>query len=407
MRKGQIALLLVRVVVYVGLFAALCFLFMQQATGEYRSDLPAHITPPADDTYSALRFLYTALIGAFGLPGIAVFLALAELGTIAATELLIRKLAPDVKPAAAFILALACNFAIAIYIPFIHSYYTVGSPGGNCWHNSTYSVMRLLALLTIFYYLKFDGRLQARSKAASWAAFTVLLTLTTMVKPSFVIAFGPSVFLLCLVDLKREGRSSVRGSLLKGLALVIALAVVVYQLKILFPSDGSGEGGIAFGLAKVWRARHANIFVSFLQSFAFPLLIAVRLKGKLWEDRLYLLALVMAVISLAEYVFLYETGARTYHGNFSWGLSFCLFYLFIIACIAFINERGRLFGMCRKAEQVGGSATLEPARGSDEVGAVADSPRGVLDYATIVAFALHTASGVWYFIRMMMGGSYY
>ena len=428
MRKDSIALWVVRTVVYVGLFAALFYLFMQQATGAYPSDLPAHVTPPADDTYSALRILYTALIGAFGLAGVAAFLALAEIGTIAVTEWLLRGLAPSVKPAVAFVVALACNFAIAIYIPFLHSYFTVGSPGGNCWHNSTYEVMRLLALLAMVFYLKFDGRIPTRSKAASWAGFAVMLTLATSVKPSFAITFGPAVFVLCLVDLKREGRASVKRSLLVGLALIVALLVVLWQMTILFPGDGSGEGGIAFGLAKVWRGRNHYIVASFFQSLAFPLLVALRARKRLLDDRTLLLAMLVTVVAMAEYVFLYETGERTYHGNFGWGLSFALFYLFIVAAAEFVNARGALFGLCGGlSEGMQGSPSSAENRASaestpkDEGGkpgqtlaaqgaagsSAARSGPDALDAVTLLAFLLHTGSGVWYFVRIMLGMSYY
>ena len=472
LRTGALAV--VRALVYCGLFAAFYFLFLQQAFGAYPSDLPAHIKPPADDTYSMLRVVYQALLKAFNVRGVAAFLALVEVATLGLTEYLVRKLAGGVKPWVAFVAALACNFAIAVYLPFIHSYFVVGSPGGNCWHNSTYSVMKLLALAATVFYLKFDGRIATRSKAAAWVLFAVFLTLTTSVKPSFAVVFGPAVFVLCLVDLKREGASSVKRSLLVGLALLVALAVVFWQMTVLFPSDGSSEGGIAFGLAKVWRARHANIFVSFFQSLAFPLLVVCATRRMVLRDRTLLLAWLVLVVAMAQYVFLYETGERTYHGNFGWGLCYALFYLFIISCVAFLQERGRCLHLlgaaavrpmhpayptqpahAAHAATMAGAATgagdvtgthAAPKEGAGAEGGAhapdeglaagtgahaADSglaagatsgmagahaapsatssahKAGALDYLTLLAFALHVGSGVWYFIRVMLGNSYY
>ena len=403
--KSSVALHVVRIVLYVALIAAFDFLFMQQASGAYPSDLPAHITPPADDTYSALRILYQMLLGAFGIQGICGFLALVDVATIALTEYLIRKLAPRVKPSVALVAAIACNFLIAIYLPFLHSYYVVGSPGANCWHNSTYTVMKLLALAAMLYYLKFDGAIETRSKGLSWVLFTVMLTLATSVKPSFAITFGPAVFVLCLIDLKRGGTKTVKKSLLIGLSLVIALLVVFYQLTILFPSDGSEEGGIAFGLAKVWRARHANIFVSFFQSLAFPFLVVAATGKKFWEDRTFLLACLITFVAFCEYVFLYETGARTYHGNFGWGVCFALLYLFIIAAAIFLRERGELLGLCVAGDDAEGLRRDRPEGG--EALAEAKGKRTAFDYLALIAFALHTCSGIWYFIRVITGHSYY
>ena len=390
MQNRTRALFVVRILVYVGLVFAFDYLFMQQAAGAYPSDLPAHIKPPADDTYSALRILYQALSGAFGIQGICFFLSIVEVATIAVSEYAIRKLAPHAKPWAVFVAALACNVAIAIYLPFIHANYTVGSPGGNCWHNSTYSVMRFSALCALVFFMRFDGTIPARSKALNWVGFTIMLTIATTIKPSFAVTFGPAVFVLCVIDLKRRGKSTVKASLLVGLSLVIALIVVMYQLMILFPGDGSSEGGIAFGLAKVWRARHANIFVSFFQSLAFPLLVAAATRNRFWEDRAFLLAWLTTIVAMAEYVFLYETGERTYHGNFGWGLSFAIFYLFILACAVYLEMRGSKFGLAQLAEATSISTV-----------------RSAWDYACLVAFALHTASGVWYFVRIMLGHSYY
>ena len=459
--KHTAALGIVRTVAYAGLFAALCFLFWQQASGVYPSDLPAHIKPPADDTYSALRILYQALLGAFGLAGVCAFLACVCVATVAVTEYLVRRLAPAVKPGAAFAAALACNFAIAVYLPFIHSYYTVGSPGGNCWHNSTYLVMRLCALAALVFYFKFDGRFPTRSKAASWCGFAALLTVATSVKPSFVMVFGPAIFALCVIDLVRQGRDTVKRSLLIGLALVVALVVVLYQMTILFPSDGSAEGGIAFGLAKVWRARHANIFVSFFQSLLFPMLVVLVTRTRFWHDRAFLLAWLTTFFAFAEYVFLYETGARTYHGNFGWGLSMAIFFLFVVAAAVFLQQRGAFFGLARASSaerdrdagqiadagptgtgtsqgQVTGQVpskapiAVSARTGASEdqapdqiAGAKANSnsidttglgpfslpvskgTRSAYDYIALAAFALHTASGVWYFARLMMGASFY
>ena len=423
MQKKPIGLAIVRTVVYIALFVMLDYLFMQQAIELFPSDLPAHLRPPDEGSYSALRVLYQILLGAFGNQGVCVLLALSEIGTLALTEYLIRKLAPTARPWAVFICALACNFAIAVYLPSIHSYYTVGSPGGNCWHNSTYTVMRLLALAALVFYLKFDGRIECTSKARSWALFTLMLTLATAVKPSFVITFGPAVFVLCLIDLGREGASSVKRSLLVGLALLVALVVVFVQLTILFPSDGSGEGGIAFGLAKVWRARHANIFVSFFQSLAFPLLVVACTRLRFWKDRSFLLAWLTVFFAMAEYVFLYETGERTYHGNFGWGLSFPMFYIFVISCAVFLDERGsrlRLaaplkLGLAPALSSAGNAKAQASATGEKAVEDKLEQARyastaahpGMLDILTAFVFALHVGSGVWYFIGLMMGHSYY
>ncbi len=427
MRVDKVAI--ARIVVLAGMFAACTFLFYQQATGAYASDLPAHLAPMDADSYSAFRLVLFFTRDTFGLMGPAVFLALLEIATIGITEYFIRKLAPDVKPWVALVLAIACNFVIAIYLRFVYHNFTVGSPSANRWHNSTYTGMRFLAMCAIVFYLKFDGQIKTKSKALSWVLFTVMLIAATLTKPNFVVAFGPAMLVFCIIDLVRNGKSTVPKSLLVGLSLLIALIVVVCQVMLLYPADGSAKGDnhIAFGIAVFWTSRNPNVFVNFFQVMAFPLLAAIATRPLWRTDRNYLLAILVLIVSFFESFFLYETGSRMSHGNFGWGLCFGLFYAFIASAIAFVNARGRAWKLVRETDAArpsgagGGEARADApaaqgveasdgvALGSGVTAVVAAPPdrRTPLDVATLVVFALHTASGLLYFGLMLLGRQYF
>ena len=417
--------MIARIVVLAGMFAACTFLFYQQATGAYASDLPAHLAPMDADSYSAFRLVLFFTRDTFGLMGPAVFLALLEIATIGITEYFIRKLAPDIKPGVALALAVACNFVIAIYLRFVYHNFTVGSPSANRWHNSTYTGMRFLAMCAIVFYLKFDGQIKTKSKAASWVLFTVMLVAATLTKPNFVVAFGPAMLVFCIIDLVRNGTRTVPKSLLVGLSLLIALVVVVCQVMLLYPADGSAKGDnhIAFGIAVFWTSRNPNVFVNFFQVMAFPLLAVIATRPMWRTDRNYLLAILVLIVSFFESFFLYETGSRMSHGNFGWGLCFGLFYAFIASAIAFVNARGRAWKLVREqakatrhqevtGEQCAGGPGSDSQDARDDSAQDADAAitfdrRTPLDIATVVAFALHTASGLLYFGLMLLGRQYF
>lgn len=411
-RKSGIALNICRAVVLAAIFGMCTYLFYNQAIGEFYSDMPAHIKDalnPAADSYSFVKPFYKLVLESFGRMGFAVMLAIVETATVALTELVIRRLMPNMKPHVAFACAIACNFCIAVWLPFFNLNFVVGSPSASNWHNSTYIVMRLFGLATMLFLLKFDGVIEARSKVTSWIGFTVFLAVTTAIKPSCAIVLGPALFVYCIVDLVRNGTSTVKHSLLIALSLIITVAIVAYQYMVLFPSGGD-SGGVAFGLARVWRHHNPNIFVSFFQSLAFPLLVLAACWRRLPDDRNFLLGGLMFAFALTEYVFLNETGARSMHGNFGWGTSFAMFYLFISCCVAFVQERGVALKLAVAKQDAPTDASAPGLVANDAEKAAASQPANAwrpLDIAVVVALGLHVLSGFIYFGHLLMGLKYY
>ena len=145
---------------YLALFAAATFLFYCYASNIYGSDFSAHVACALGERsgtgYSLTEPLITFAKMVGGKAGIAVLFALLEVATIALSEKLLHDLSPRLSPIAVLVVALACNFVVAIHFPgFNNKHYSMGVISANAWHNPTIITMRLAALGAMIGLLRF------------------------------------------------------------------------------------------------------------------------------------------------------------------------------------------------------------------------------------------------------------
>ena len=172
-----------------------------------------------------------------------------------------------------------------------------------------------------------------------WLLFAVVLVITTGVKPSFLTVFAPAMALKLLWDLFHK--VSFKQIFLFGCAVLPACGVVLWQNMVLFGED-TGQG---FAL-KPWFtfSLHADRpKLAVLCSIAFPLVILVFSLKELYKDKNYFFAWLMTGIGFLEAALLAETGSRANDGNFVWGYSFAIFYLFVISFVKWLQlwQKGR------------------------------------------------------------------
>lgn len=407
MQRSSLALNIVRVIVLALLAALFLYLFNGEASGDLLSDVPAHIKSALSQEESSYSLLYPFIAWSYtaaGPTGVAVLLTVLEIAAIVVSERLMKALMPQARPEAVFVLALIVNFTIAIYLPFLHPHYTSGLSTGNSWHNSTYLAMKLAGLGAVWSYLRFVGRLESKNHTIDWLLFTFCVVVSAAVKPSFVVAFGPTVVILCVIDLLEEGKGTMRRSLALGVSFVVVLGILAYQYTVLYVEDTSS--GIGFGFAKVWRHNHFFFPLGMLQSYAFALVVFVFCWKYQKGDRNYRMALIMFAIALAIYLFVNETGARKYHGNFGWSLKFGVYYLFISSVVAYCNSRGRRIALITPPEYRVGSS---PGAGEDggRLASEAISPKGLWVDALIALVLLwHLLSGIGNIINILSGNGY-
>lgn len=400
-----------RVVLYVFLFGTSCYLFYMQAKGSFMGDTSLHLnTAISDDpsSYSFIGFLIRPLYSIAGYWGFALLLSAVTIGTVYLTERLIGEVLPTLRPLAQTLLSFALITCIAIHLPFLYEKWLIGTQSGNLWHNPTYEIMRFFALAAILCYLRIT-KSTSSSPWWLWVGFCLSCIIATLMKPSFIVVFAPTVVVLCVIDLLHD-RKTIKRSLGIGLCFLFLLAILAYQYLSLYgsPSDGSS---IAIGFADVWLLRRPDLLVSALQSFAFPLIVLAGCANKLKHNRNYLMALIMFLLSLAEYLFLYESGPRMTHGNFGWSLSFGLFYLNIVSAIVFLEKWGDAVSPLFTKEQQQPSRKATSAAQQEHLAAAG---RQTLSHASkayvfiaAAVFLLHLISGIAYYCLLLSGISPY
>lgn len=428
MERSSRTLNVVRVIVLVLLTAMLMYLFYNQANGTFSSDLSAHIKRALAEgkaTYSVVQAMLGFSYANGGPVGTAVFLTAIEIATIVVSEQFLRRLLPEARPEAVFVLALALNFVGAVYLPVISPHFTKGVSIANVLHNPTYLGMRLASLAALWSFLRFVGVLESKNKVLDWVLFSVFLIMSASIKPSFVIVFGPVVVVYCIIALVREGVGTLKRSLALSVPFFIILGILFYQYTILFTEVPSS--GIGFGFAVVWRYTDPHFPLGLFQSYLFPIVVLLGCWKNGKHDFNYILSLAMFVVALCIFLFVNETGPRMYHGNFGWSLKFAVYYLFMTSIVLLVKTHGHKFSFLVKPAALpvadGGdesrSADVEVA---DEVEAGVASGTAVSSSADAIAPApsvarpsfwpevlallllgAHLLSGLAYLVRLLLG----
>ena len=296
----------------------------------FQSDLPYHISMIIEDGwyYSFTAYVYQILYVLGGNSGvlIAVFLTGMSVGTVLLTKkFLALEDGAKEKELSLTVQALMCNLVMAFFLPLAGKYRYVSYQNGNLWHNSTYLVMRLIGMATLLYYFRLEKTYGERISAKNWFILAVLLAVGTGVKPSFLTVFAPALALKLLWDLFHRVRF--RQIFLLGCTVLPSLGVMLWQNAVLFGQD-TGNG---FHLAPWYTfSLHADRpKAAVLCSLAFPLVVVLFSLKKIFSDKQYFFAWMMAGIGFFEALLLAETGSRSRDGNFLWGYLFALFFLYV------------------------------------------------------------------------------
>lgn len=345
----------------------------------FEADLPYHISMVRDDGWyyslTGLMYLLLLKIGGGSTVPIAVFLALVAVATVIMTERLLKKIW-DVESGLACAGALALNFVMPFYIRWAGEHRYISYQSGNIWHNSTYQVMKLGALICLYLYFVYEKKYYVTGKPGEnsengknskngeksetrengekcaeglklreYIIFAAGLALTTFIKPSFLTVFAPAFAIKLLRDIAK-GKAKFIKALLFGITVLPSVGVMFWQNSILFGEETENGYGFAFFKTFSLHADHPKVTV--ILSLAFPIAVAISLivnalwskikTGKVPEiDRDYSFSILVAVIGFILAAVLDETGERAGAGNFLWGYSIALAFLYTTSFIQWIG----------------------------------------------------------------------
>lgn len=349
MEKKRVSRIAVHILVILYGIACL-WLFYRQSVADltvegaipYESDLPLHISMIIEDGwyYSFTAYAYKMLYMIFGgtTVGITLFLGACATATVYLTEEFVCQLGKYGKKTwFTLLLALSLNFVMPAYIRVVGEYRYVSYQSGNIWHNSTYICMRLAALAALLCYFRLEEKYREGISWKEWGCFALLNFVCTGIKPSFLVVFSPVMGIFLLADLFR--RVPLKRILVFGSALLPSGLVILWQNSVLFGEETGN--GIEF---RPWYtfALHANITkLAVVCSVLFCGLVVLLTLKKAVSEKNYLFIAAMTVLGFLEALCLVESGSRAADGNFLWGYSFCLFVLFAVCAVKWLEFGGK------------------------------------------------------------------
>ncbi len=377
------------IAVYAGFLA---FLFYNQlqplhtGTSLYESDTAAHVSFAVYDGYyhSLAAFIYLFFIKVFGLV-VGTVLITATLTAVTAlaiplTARLIREVLKrsgyTIPEWSVLVISFFANIHTAFYVSAVNKQHYIGYQCANMWHNSTYLFMRFFAILTVIAFIKLYEDYEEGPQPGEWLVFTLLLTVTTGFKASFLTVFAPVMAFLLIRDLLYGEKFKRVFSI--GMTVVLPIGVMILQ-SIVMAGDG-GSNGYAFRPFYALKMRGDHPKVSLILSVAFLIIVFFIHLLDFFRDKFYLWTLAMWAVGFLEVFLFVETGARALDSNFMWGYSISLFFAFLVSMVK----------LCR-----------------DIFDKRTGTVKRILCFAAAAVMLWHVISGVWYFALLLTGVTYF
>lgn len=356
------------------------------ALGTYLSDLTAHIIFSTKGTgYSLLFRIIGFLVNHFGPAGVAVL----ESSMVVLTWYFGKRLIDRIvgySSVVSLYASLGLIFLACIHVPgrtyLIYEVFVVTQP----WHNITFIGMRLLAVLTIYFFIDLYKNYHTKIIWKNYVLTSSFLFLSACVKPNFFISFSLALFIVIVIDFLRtpERRKRVWEYLILG-SMVFPTCIILYvQSLVLYPSGIGGGGnpgtsGITLiWFRDLWGCSISQLLTNVFLSLAFPITVFLFNKGGDKISRyiclLYLVSFVIA--NLFE-----ETGPRWNDGNFFWGMFCAGYFLFLFAISLFLKN----WNVCDTNKKT----TV------------------VYKFVCVILFACHVVSGFCYFLLLSLGASFH
>jgi len=201
-----------KILIFTALFSIAFFLFFKQALnntiGLYPSDIQSHINFARDFSngnlhslaHPGFHILSLAVASVFGMSlqkASSLVMAILVVVNTFLTYLIVKKLLVNnnYSDESMIGIALILNFLTAIYNPFSGNFY-LGQGSPNVWHNPTMTAVKPFALISIVGIIEVLNRDKV-NMGVLWIG--LVLIISAIMKPSFLIVFIPGLLLFVLL----------------------------------------------------------------------------------------------------------------------------------------------------------------------------------------------------------------
>jgi len=209
-----------------------------------------------------------------------------------------------------------------------------GYIGMSNYHNPTVHLLKPFALLSFLFAIR-----SLEGKKSGWVAVlfsALLVSVSSWIKPSYVLAVLPGLGLASLIRLAQKRDLDWRmiwlGFALPGVLSLGAQWFIAYYFS--FP-----DANIIWAPFKMESGYSNWLLLKFLLSALFPLLCLWMARRSLLKDSALLAGWAVFLAGVAQNYLLAEGGERFYHGNFRWSGQIVLFLLFAVTLRWLLREK--------------------------------------------------------------------
>ena len=260
----------------------------------------------------------------------------------------LRRVCPEMKTGWQQVLITLAAFGILFYsMVFVYNHYFPGTRfyylgvfTPNPWHNATYVSARPFSIIAVFMFGDLLEQYEEKFDLKKSLAFSVVMLLATMTKPSFTIVFCGAAGLIMLFRMFKSKFANFKNTILLGLMFIPTFVDLAYQFGGVFTGqDSKGqEAGIGFQLFRVWGEYCDNYPIAICLLIFFPIVVLLFQYRKILTNTLYRFGWQIFGMSLAMFILLYEKGFRVADANFSWGYMIGAFFLVMTSLLVLLEE---------------------------------------------------------------------
>ncbi|MCR5071410.1 MAG: hypothetical protein K6A62_05735 [Bacteroidales bacterium] len=312
------------------------------------SDTPNHIRLALEhNDYGLCSYLIRLLwaVGGehFGQVALSMILTANQFFGIFTLWLLLRRMFPELERSFALRAVMLAHLCGTWIFPGQTEMY-LGAYNGNVYHNMTVVFSRSLIPLNLLLFFRLWDARRARLPGGAWIGFTLCLLVTTMIKPNFLGAMAPVVFVMLVADFAKTRARGFKNEFLIGLAFIPSLAATLWTSLIIYAEGFAGTSS-GVGLRALTLPMLAALLFTYLRGTLLPIW-SFAFQGPRETEQRGRLAFIAALVgvSILEALLLTETGFRENDGNFRWG-SIALYTLLFSLAIALLMRMPRNGGL--------------------------------------------------------------
>lgn len=342
-------------IIYIGIISVitvLCYRLFYWMSIEYKgiyaSDMPYYVGLPTSDNKEHYRFLglvfdfiyrHTPDRTITGMVGfMALMIALIILANYVYIKYFTKESAPD--RAVIQIASLAGIFMGPLYIPVIHECFYKNSFQSFAWQSPTQHSMMFFGILAVVFFTGMYEKSDNGVDPKLWILTMVTAALSAYSKPAFILDMIAAMIAIFLIDLFSRSEESFGEKLKKlvtmGCSLIPAgCFVVLIFVKEFRGEDHAHRGGITVSLDNILNYDH--LLLAIISGLAFPLVVWA-VNYRLVRNKRYKMPFWIFIMGILQWAPFDETGARSGHGNFSWGRQVGCYFLFLTGIAIAINN---------------------------------------------------------------------